>query len=97
MERKRAEERAQLRHKNKGKYAKLLKRYAGNDAAQEAYKNLNFQRKEIIHKLKEMAQQVEEIEESSYDEENEAIEDLNEIIDQKESNKDDNLIDKIIS
>ena len=42
LERQRAEERASLRHKNKNKYTKLLKKYADKKVVQNVYKDLNF-------------------------------------------------------
>lgn len=69
MERMRALERASLRHKNKNNYTKQLKKYAGDKSAQEAYKNLNFSRREISEKLNELVQNMEEENSSSYDEE----------------------------
>lgn len=79
MEYKRAMERASLKHRNNNKYVKLLKKYGDDKELKSAYTNLNYQKREIINKLKEMKEQYEgREEESEHDEEfeQEAIEEI---------------------
>jgi len=67
LERKRAEERASLKHRANNKYANLIKRYADKNTHQTLQTNLNMQRKEVISKLKELHNDFDRID-SSYDE-----------------------------
>ena len=102
MERKRAEERASLRHRNKTKYTQMLKKYADDKAVQVVYSSLNQKRRIIIDKLKEITQVVEE-DNSSYDEnyENQAVNEIDkEFLEEetKEKKKEPkNILEKILA
>ncbi len=67
LERKRAEERASLRHRSNNKFSSLIKRYADKNTHQIVQTNMNMQRKDVINKLKELHNDFDKID-SSYDE-----------------------------
>lgn len=100
MERKRAEERASLRHRNKTKYTQMLKKYADDKAVQVVYSTLNQKRRIIIEKLKDITQVVDE-DNSSYDEnyQDQAVEEIeNEFLEEeivREEPK--NILEKILA
>lgn len=98
LERKRAEERASLKHRSDNKYAKLIKKYNDKKTDQQVQTSLASKRREVIRKLNEMKdvlvdqeiessfeENEEEVDEENYELEEEEIEDdINDIVCEKQ-------------
>lgn len=74
-----------MRHRNNGKFAKMIAKYSDKDSSNKVYQQLGMQRQEIEEKLKKLKQQLDDDQESVYDED--FIEDAQKDMDELRSDK----------